>query len=244
MKENGLPNITDLLTAEYWAEFFSQAISDAYKTPIQNFKFNILKAKSLHATAKEVGAIWQKMLEKMPESDDAAAVGLALYYVYTEQALVSAVSASEVYFKDRLAYAIQNDNRLLNRYLEKEIKVKRILDAGLDLSEDIGILIVESMNFQNLEDVQKEYKNVFSIEPFTKDELRELNEISAIRNLIVHKSGIVDHLFNSKTRLNYPIGKRLSFKRDEILQKIGFIEEIVTKVDSMLNEKLKIGEEA
>jgi hypothetical protein len=51
-------------------------------------------------------------------------------------------------------------------------------------------------------------------------------------------------LFNSKTRLNYPIGKRLSFKRDEILQKIGFIEEIVTKVDSMLNEKLKIGEEA
>ncbi len=241
MTEKRQPNLSDLFTAEFWAEFLAQAISDSFKTPIQNFKFNILKAKALHATAKEISHIWQKMLEKMPESD--AEIVFVLYYVYTEQALVSAVSASEVYFKDILAYTIQNDNRLLNRYLDKEIKIKRILDAGLNLSDNIGILIVESMNFQSLDNVRDEYKRVLSFDPFTKEELKKLKEIFAIRHLIVHKSGIVDHMFISVTGLDYQVGQRLVFKRDEILQMIDFIEKIVTKIDSHLSPKPTTEEE-
>ncbi|MDD5474083.1 MAG: hypothetical protein PHU34_08030 [Candidatus Methanoperedens sp.] len=235
MTEKRQPNLSDLFTAEFWAEFLAEAFSETFKTPIQNFKFNILKAKALHATAKEISHIFQKMIEKMPESE--TEIVFVLYYVYTEQALVSAVSASEVYFKDILAYTIQNDNRLLNRYLDKEIKVKRILDAGLNLSDNIGILIVESMNFQSLDNVRDEYKRVLSFEPFTKEELKKLKEIFAIRHLIVHKSGIVDHMFISTTGLNYPVGKRLVFRRDEILQMIEFIDNIVNKIDSQLNPK-------
>lgn len=242
MIEKREPNLSDLLTAEFWAELLAGAISETFKTPIQNFKFNILKAKALHATAKEISYIWLKLLEKTPASEKDNEIVFALYYVYTEQALVSAVSASEVYFKDTLAYAIQNDNRLLNRYLDKEIKVKRILNAGLNLSDNIGVLIVENMNFQILEEVQKEYKRVFNFEPFTKDDLKKLKEIFAIRHLIIHKSGIVDHLFISETGLDYQIGTRLFFKRDEILERIEFIEGIVTKIDSTLNEKLKVEE--
>lgn len=212
MTEKREPNLWDSFTAEFWAELLAEAISDTLKTPIQNFKFNILKAKALHATAMEVSYIWEKMLEKVTESN--AEIVLVLYYVYTEQALVTAVSASEVYFKDRLAYAIQNEKRLLKRYLDKEITVKRILDTDLNLSEDIGILIVENLNLQ-IEEVQKEYKRVFCFEPFTKDELKRLKEILKIRNVIVHKSGIVDHLFVSETELDYQVGQRLFFERDE-----------------------------
>ena len=247
--------IEDVRTAEYWAKGVAQWLSGNPFTPIQNFEFNILKAKILHATTQEVSTLWPKIhtrIIKCERPKDISSLldalsklietGSATYHVYTEQALVSAVSASEVYFKDRLAYAIQNDKRLLNRFLDKEIKVKRILDAGLDLSEDIGILIVENTNFQILDNVQKEYKRVFSFEPFTKEELNKLKEIFAIRHAIVHKSGIVDHLFISETGLDYQVGNRLFFERDEILQMIEFIEKIVTKIDSMLNKKLSLGE--
>ena len=249
--------IEDVRTAEYWVKGIDQCISGNPFTPIQNFEFNILKAKILHATAQEVSTLWPKIHNRIIKYEgpkdisissllDALSklieTGSATYHVYTEQALVSAVSASEVYFKDRLVYAIQNDKRSLNRFLDKEIKVKRILDAGLDLSENIGMLIVEKMNFQNLDNVQNEYKKLFGFEPVTNEELNELKKIFAIRHAIVHKSGIVDHLFISKTGLDYKVGDRLFFERDEILQMIEFIEKIVTKIDSMLNKKLSLGE--
>lgn len=240
MTKNDSPNIADLLTAEFWAELFAQGRRSTI-SPIQNFEFNILKAKLLHSTAKDVGSIWQNMFEKM-QGEKLAEAGLALYYVYTEQALVSAVSASEVYFKDMLASAIQNDKRLLNRYADNGIKVKRILEIDMDLSGNIGMLIVEKMNFQNLDNVKNEYKKLFGFEPFTNEELNELKKIFAIRHVIVHKSGIVDHLFISKTGLDYKVGNRLFFERDKILQMIEFIERIVIKIDLMLNEKLSLGE--
>ena len=245
----------DVYTAEYLVKGIDQCIAGNPFTPIQNFEFNILKAKILHATAQEVSTLWPKIHKRIIKCErpkdissllDALSklikTGSATYHAYTEQALVSAVSASEVYFKDRLAYAIQNDNRLLNRFLNKKIKVKRILDAGMDLSEDIGILIVENTNFQILDDVKNEYERVFGFEPFTKEELKKLKDIFAIRHVIVHKSGIADHLFVSETGLDYKVGNRLFFERDEILQMIGFIEKIVTKIDSTLNEKLGLGE--
>ena len=246
MTENGQVKISDLFTAEFWAKLFAEGgsfdqESQVTKTPIQNFGFNILKAKLLHSTAQDVGSIWKNMAGKM-QGEKLAEAGLALYFVYTEQALVSAVSASEVYFKDTLAYAIQNNKRLLNHYAGKEIKVKRILEIDMDLSENIGMLIVEKMNFQNLDNVQNEYKKLFGFEPVTNEELNELKKIFAIRHAIVHKSGIVDHLFISKTGLDYKVGNRLFFERDEILQMIEFIEKIVTKVDLMLTVKLSSGE--
>ncbi|MCJ7623892.1 MAG: hypothetical protein MUO76_10340, partial [Anaerolineaceae bacterium] len=182
----------------------------------------------------------QKTLEGKQYSDEKSVeIGFALYYVYTEQALVSAVSAIEVYFKDRLAHAIQNDARLLNHFIDREIKVKRIIDMGLDLSENIGMLIVEKMTFQILDNVQREYKRLFGFEPLTEEELNKLKEIFAIRHVIVHKSGIVDHLFISETGLNYQVGNRLFFEREQIMQMIEFIENIVKKIDSKLNLKLR-----
>lgn len=233
-----LESIIKLGTAEFWAELFAQERQSSI--PIQNFEFNILKAKALYETSKNVNIIWQKTLEGKQYSDEKSVeIGFALYYVYTEQALVSAVSATEVYFKDRLAHAILNDARLLNHFIEREIKVKRIIDMGLDLSENIGILIVEKMSFQILDNVQREYKRLFGFEPLTEEELNKLKEIFAIRHVIVHKSGIVDHLFISETGLNYQVGNRLFFEREQIMQMIEFIENIVKKIDSKLNLKLR-----
>ena len=244
MSKNALQDIVDLIDvltkaskAEFWAELYAKEMKN--NIPIQNFEFNILKAKALYETSNNVNLIWQKTLENKQYSDkQLIEIGFALYFVYTEQALVSAVSATEVYFSDRLAHAIQHDTRLLNRFLDKEIKLKRIINMGLNLSENIGNIIVEKMNFQILDNVQSEYKRLFGLELFTQSELKKFKEIFAIRHVIVHKSGIVDHLFISETGLDYKVGNRLFFEREEILQKIDFIEKIVTKIDLKLNKKI------
>lgn len=241
MTKTTLQTISDLIDvlskAEFWAELYAKEVKN--NTPILNFEFNILKAIALYETSQNVNLIWQKTLEKKQYADKRKIeIGFALYYVYTEQALVSAVSATEVYFSDRLAYEIQNDTRLINRFMDKEIKLKRIINMGLDLSENIGNLIVEKMNFQILDNVQSEYKRLFGFELFTQDELKKLKQIFAIRHLIVHKSGIVDHLFISETGLDYQLGDRLFFEREETLQNIDFIENIVTKIDLRLDEKM------
>ena len=66
MTKNDLPNIADLLTAEFWVKSFAHEGAITL-VPIQNFEFNILKANALHATSRELGNIWPKMLEKMPK---------------------------------------------------------------------------------------------------------------------------------------------------------------------------------
>lgn len=241
----------DMLTAEYWVKGFAQSPSG---NPIQNFKFNILKAKILHATAHEVNTLWPKIHPRVIKNEEPKDIsslldalsklkqtGSATYHAYTEQALVSAVSASEIYFKDKLAYTIQNDKRILNHFLDKEIKVKRVVETGLNLTNDIGKLIVENMNFQDLDSVQKEYKKVFGskFDLCNEEEIKKLKQIFAIRNVIVHRAGIVDHAFISETRLNYEIGNKLFFERDEILQKIDFIEKIITDLELKIENRTK-----
>jgi len=232
------PAIRDFLTAEYWAKGISEQEWTS-TTPIENFQFSMLKARILQATSQNIIKLWDNLCKKMGMTSllEWAVTGLASYYVYTEQALVVTVSASEIYFKDRLAYTIQNDSRILKRFLEKEIKVKRIVETGLDLSKEIGNLIVENINFQDLDEIRKIYEKVYGFEPFTKEELKSLEIIFAVRHLIVHRAGIVDHKFVSETEADYKIGQRIYFERAQILQMIEFVNETITKIDAKIEAK-------
>jgi len=230
-----------LFNAEYWAKAFASQKFDEVITPIQNFEFNILKAKILHASAEEIAEIWPKVVSKIGSEQltDIIGTGFASYFVYTEQALVTAVSASEVYFKDMLAEAIQSEKNILKRYLDKGIKVRRIVESNLDLSNNIGKLIVENMNFQILDNVQNEYNKVFGYDILSKQNFRNMKTIFSIRHAIVHRAGIVDSTFLFQTGLDYEIGVRVCFKRKEIQEMIDFISQTIYKVDKKLKSKIE-----
>ena len=144
----------ELFTAEFWAMEVAQVEYDKSFTPFQNFKSNILKSKILIYTAQEIKDVWPKIHNHLSDFNindkstnwktfldelfSYAQTGLTSYYVYTEQALVTAITAMESYFINKLAYLIQNDPRLINRFLEKNIKLKRLVDYKLNISDNIG----------------------------------------------------------------------------------------------------------
>jgi uncharacterized protein YutE (UPF0331/DUF86 family) len=241
-----------IFTAEFWAEGFSNIKFKDIYSPIDNFRFNILKSRILFITAKKIAKIWPDINEEIVSDDNSenmtlesfieevvamAGTGVFTYYTYTEQALVTAVSALEVYLKDRLAYAIQNDKRLIKQFLTQKIQVDRIMNVGLNLSNDIGRLIIEDIKFQNLKEIQKLYDKVFNICVFNEEEIKELQKIIAIRNIIVHKAGIIDHMFLKQVKGKYQLDQRVFFAREEISEMIDFILKMGENIENLINKK-------
>lgn len=232
---------------------------DLYKTPIQKFEFNISKSRILYGTAQELKDIWPKIagvIQKpdthinydivyLPESlISFFKYGAASYFVYTEQALVSAVSAAEIYFRDKLESEFQKDKRILRIFGDRKIDLRRILDIWSDLNA-ICKLVIEKEDFQNIDDVQRLYKNVFGFEPLKDKEKRELDKIFIIGRYLGHRGGIVDYEFVQKFldyklldfELYYKIGKRIWLERDQILLIINFIEKIIMELEKMIEHR-------
>lgn len=226
--------------------------NDYSPVPIKNFEYNILKSKLLYMTSQEVGNILPRIISRISkygqkesvfdhefEIEKGLIVHIKSYHIYAEQALISAVSASDVYFKDKLSYEITKDKIVLKKFSEKQIDVKRILDIGLNLSYDIGKLITEKEDFQSVEYIQKEYKKAFDFDPFDDTELKELRKIFAIRHLIIHRAGIVDHKFIRDTGLDYKIGESFIISLDEILDMINFMEKTIIELDQKIDNRYK-----
>ena len=246
--------LEELFSAEFWAEGFAKGMKKGRLSPIQNFKANILKSMVLYVTSKNISEIWPKIdailnKEKGKIFDDgffsiietllnSLETGVSAYFVYTEQALVSAVSAMEVYFKDRLIASINRDKRLLNPFSEKQVSVGRIIDFQLELDPNIGGLIVEKLNLQDLEEVRKNYKKIYGFYPFTKNELDRLEFIFNSRHIIIHNSGFVDREISYKNKSFSP-GQRIFFDRKEIIDMIRFINELIIGLDSKIELKYK-----
>lgn len=239
----------------------SENILQFISTPIEIFEFDILKAKILYETSQEIKSVWPKIVIKIAEYKkrkvaqdfqgfldslfdvilDITKSGIASYLVYTEQALVSAVTASEVYFRNKLAETIRKDKRILKSFSDKSIKIERILETDFDLNNNIGKLVVSDINFQDISEVQEYYKKAFGskFELCSELELKKLKNIFFIRHVIVHKAGIVDQKFISDTGLNYEIGNRHIFERNEIIQMINFLEDVITNLNLKIDNKLK-----
>ncbi|MCZ7402707.1 MAG: hypothetical protein O8C61_10850 [Candidatus Methanoperedens sp.] len=256
------PQNVDNGTAENIVKNLENSL-ESISTPIEIFEFDILKAMILYETSQEIGRVWPTILNKIVEYktrkvaqnsqdflgsllkafSDITQSGIASYYVYTEQALVSAVTASEVYFRNKLLESIQKDKGILKSLSDKYIKIKigEILETDFNLTNDIGKLAVSGINFQDINVVRKYYNNAFrpKFEFCGETELNELKKIFSIRHVIVHKAGIFDQKFNLDTGLNYEIGKRRTFKRKEIIQMINFLEDIITNLNLKIDNKLK-----
>lgn len=276
MKEIEMKNLEKIFDPSY-SETFG---------PIENFKFNILKARILYETSQEMQDIYPKIHNKIfgPNRQDkgttlnGAFTIWASYFTYTEQSLVSVISASEIYLRDKLEYEIQNNKNILYKLskVDKEegiknnkeegikIDLNRILDVGLnetyntlDLTDNIGLLLVENKDFQNLDNVQRLYAKAFEsngskFQLFGEKEFKKnLEKIFKIRHLITHKGGIVDQKFqkflikNDSKLLDFEletlesdhleVGKRLIFSVEDILKIIDFIEEIIIDLDQRIS---------
>lgn len=81
---------------------------------------------------------------------------------------------------------------------EKVVSVKSLSKYGFNPSEKMGSLLKETMNFQTLDGARNAYRRTFwkHEKPIHRAILdSSLTRLSLVRNIIVHRAGIIDEMF-------------------------------------------------
>ncbi len=138
-----------------------------------------------------------------------------LYY----EAVISSVTAFETYIKDTM-----ESIKLHRRGLKKILEIPR--------------------NISNFEKVNNFFRIAFEVQRsegfsiFSSDRQEErLRKFLLIRNLIVHKSGLIDDDFYAKTRCKFKKGDLYPLKRKFLLDRIGAMKNIVSRIENIMIEE-------
>lgn len=190
------PDSDDLLTAEGFVRLFSETVMKSSSKSIDIFNYNIQKAKILLALSYKIMDVWPLIVEyfKEPEAPPSSSPwwieiisgigkaierGSASYFVFTEQAVVNSVSATEIYYRDRLAESINSDSRIAKRFANKEIHITidQLFQIDFELKSEIGIFLVEKIDFQKVDNITSSYKKAFGNKMLNHDEIVTLKKI-------------------------------------------------------------------
>lgn len=105
----------------------------------------------------------------------------------------------------------------------KSINSRWLSKYGFDLRDSMGFLLVDDegkFKFDSPDQILQAYKSVFGksdeFNNLWKSSKKVLNVIYLTRNLVAHKAGIVDEKFCRRTKLNFPIGSRLTFNTTDV----------------------------
>lgn len=250
----------DLSTAEGFVRLFSETIRISSPKSIDIFNYNIQKAKILLGLSYKIMDVLPLIVEysKEPEAQPSSSPwwieiisgiekaiegGSASYFVFTEQAVVNSVSATEIYYRDRLAESINSDLRIANRFADKEIHITidQLFQIDFELKSEMGIFLVERIDFQKVDNIissyEKAFGNKFGNKMLNDDEIVTLKKIFEIRHLFVHKAGKVDNKFISNTNIQRDIGSDFVVTRKQVSEIINFLEKIVNISEDLISKK-------
>ena len=196
----------DLLIAEGFVRLFSEAVMKSSPKSIDIFNYNIQKAKILLGLSYKIMDVLPLIVEysKEPEAppssspwiglisgiEKAIERGSASYFVFTEQAVVTSVSATEIYYRDRLAESINSDLRIAKRFANKEIyiTIDQLFQIDFELKSEIGIFLVEKIDFQKVDNsissYEKAFGNKFGNKMLNHDEIVTLKKIFEITSIL------------------------------------------------------------
>ncbi|MCJ2564393.1 MAG: hypothetical protein LN417_09955 [Candidatus Thermoplasmatota archaeon] len=160
--------------------------------------------------------------------------------VLLEQAIVTAVTALEVYLQDITVSAVKLNKFIESRFheeIERELG-RRTLHETSDSREVLGLAASRSFTPGRPSDVRRHFrrmvgKDIILTQP--KD-ARTLNRIVAYRNVIVHQGGVVDEKFRSMAQYTGRIGEPVQLTRRRVENAIRFIEGLVVTVDSEIRQ--------
>ena len=132
-------------------------------------------------------------------------------------------------------------NLLYEIYLSKpetlkshqQVSVKEVLDCG-DMQEFIEYIAKEKIGKLQKGSVKgfiKENKQIQSLNAISDNEQDELEKILQIRHLYTHRNGIVDEKFLKFFKTGFNINEEHRLSINDMCEIIGFLIEIVEKVD-------------
>lgn len=157
-----------------------------------------------------------------------------------ELVFIGLVSYFEAFCKDQFAAILNIEPSLLNRL--KAAGQDTIIDAAnLVLFKDefpirIGFVLAEKFDFGTAKKISSLYKAILNITPFSKDEMRQYDNVLRDRNLIVHHGGV--YTLSHLQQAGLPAGdirqnayfNSVVLSQSDLLNQIDFISKIGGKI--------------
>jgi len=164
------------------------------------------------------------------------------------QSTLSLWTSFEVYCRDCFVALLNQQNDFVSKLLEnptlkqkfnlKNVPIEKLVEFNCDLSQNMGNVLIDTFEFSNLDIIKTIYKQFFQNEKLRK--LLDNNDLWLLfkrRNLIVHKSGIVDKQYLETTNDILPLGSKLYITPEEFVIYLELVKEIAFEIKNEIKNK-------
>lgn len=222
-----------------------------YTDELDAFRFNIEKTKLLSKTTYEAYYYLTVELDIDPDKakeleikiDDVFNIYLPIFY---EQLLVQVVSIIEAYLDDILRYIY---NKELGR--KSFIKESKSMDKRMSYKKILDFKSLEELHQLIVEETIGEYQRWDERIKFFNDrkklnikfdesgfKVKDLKKLTARRNIIIHRKGIVDQKYLADTKdKTYKIGDEIKIDQGYISNTLDGIEKLAEFIDKKVIEE-------
>ena len=164
---------------------------------------------------------------------------LAVDHVLLEQALVTSVTALEVFVHDVTVEATAKNVFLQKRFttqLHSNLNYKTIIDSNRKLNCAIGLVVADSYDFYKPDSLRKHISTLVGKKtPLSNQaDLKRLKMIFNYRHLIIHRAGLVDKKFVQLTGYKGHIGSPVKLKQHFVEDSLNFVTQIACNIQSEL----------
>ncbi len=161
--------------------------------------------------------------------------------VLLEQAVVASVTAFEVFVHDITVSGVKLNPFIEVRFFQElgeKVEYKTLRDAGYEGREAIGLAVARTIQFGDPGRIRQHFKRMLDRDIIldTSKDRKELRRILAYRNLIAHRSGIVDQKFREQTGYPGQTGEPVRISKNLVERWIDLLSRIAGHIDESIRE--------
>lgn len=173
-------------------------------------------------------------------------LSMDIYRNYNElnrqSSVILLVAFFEAYLKDAFIAILNKNKECGLPFLEKSLKISDIKEYGFNLSNSIGNLVANKINFQDIDEVSSTYNRAFKIDIFNGNrKLKEkIKKLFQERHILVHNNCKIDKKYIMIVKCSSrKLGKKILINKKDIYEYIDSVLKLAKNIESMRIRKFK-----
>jgi len=163
---------------------------------------------------------------------------LLLDRVLLEQAIVTAVSAYEAFWKDLLVSLVRRNESIEEKFydtLKAEVKYEAMRGCD-DVRDAMGQIVAANLKATDIGELEKAYSRLFGKDTklFSSEDSKRLQKLFEIRHIIVHNGGYIDLKFKRRVRTGQRIGDIIELDKAFVDRSVAIIEKSVMEISERI----------
>jgi uncharacterized protein YutE (UPF0331/DUF86 family) len=239
--ERSIRKYLDMMDKAVYKPIFGMSLEEligSAKPPIENAiqkQVESIPKEEIDERTKKVAKLLEPFLNELKSVLED--IDLLRKKVLVEQAVVSAVTALEVYCGDASSSAVEMNEFVEKRFhpeLSDKFGYEHLVAEGYEGRKALGSVAASLCKFYDIESLSNHFKRLLGkdILPHDSPQRLELKRMIDYRNLIVHQSGIVDQEFASKTGYKGKKGGTVRLTREMVEEWMKMVNNLAERIDA------------